>query len=310
MDPLAATSPAANPSGKDTVMTVVDTRSQWNQVGAEFVDRHCDLCGSDASHALVRLHGSAYHRCEDCGLIYARPIARNLTAINEHNYAGNLESYAAKVERQKPRNLRRLRRFARYRQTGNFLELGCNAGIVIAAARDAGWRAHGVDIAVAATTYARETLGLEVYCGTLAEAAYADDYFDVVYSNSVLEHLEHPFANLLEARRILRPGGVFYADTVNWDSYTRRILGTGWRYIDPIDHVHLYTPRNVRELARRAGFEVERIWTTGVRVEPNQPGTRWRPPWYLRLCKGPLSLAVRFTGKGDAIRFLLRKPLR
>ena len=111
-----------------------------------------------------------------------------------------------------------------------------------------------------------------------------------------------------ETYRILRPGGVFYADTVNWDSYTRRILGTGWRYIDPIDHVHLYTPRNVRELARRAGFEVERIWTTGARVEANQPGNTWRAPWYLRLAKGPLSLASRFTLKGDAIRFLLRKP--
>lgn len=290
-------------------MSVADTRANWNQVVAEFVDRHCDLCGSGASRALLHLHGSAYHQCERCGLIYARPIARNLAAINEHNYAENLGSYAIKVERQMPRNRRRLRRFERYRRTGNFLELGCNAGIVIAAARAAGWRAQGVDISAAATAYARDTLGLEVFCGTLAEAAYADDHFDVVYTNSVLEHLEHPFANLVEARRILRPGGVFYADTVNWDSYTRRILGAGWRYLDPIDHVHLYTPRNVRELARRAGFEVERIWTTGARVEPNQPGTTWRPPWYLRLCKGPLSLAARATGKGDAIRFLLRKRL-
>jgi SAM-dependent methyltransferase len=198
--------------------------------------------------------------------------------------------------------------FERYRKTGNFIELGCNTGGVVLAAQDNGWNASGVDISVAATRYAREELSLDVFTGTLEEAGYPANHFDVVYSNSVMEHLAYPLQVLQEAYRILRPGGVFYADTVNWKSYTREILGANWRYIDPADHVHLYTPDNVASMAAHAGFEVERIWTTGVRVTANAAESTFVTPWYLLMIKGLLSIATRFTKKGDAIKFLLRKP--
>ena len=123
-----------------------------------------------------------------------------------------------------------------------------------------------------------------------------------------MEHLEHPMSAITESLRILRPGGVFYADTVNWDSYTRRILREHWRYIDPIDHVHLYTPENVANMAKRAGFEIDRIWSNGARVEANQPGSTFVAPWYLSMSKGLLSIGARMFNKGDTIKFRLRKP--
>ncbi len=68
-------------------------------------------------------------------------------------------------------------------------------------------------------------LGLDVFTGTVDAAAFPADSFDVIFTNAVMEHLCDPLSVLRECRRILRPGGVFYADTVNWDSYTRRLLG-------------------------------------------------------------------------------------
>ncbi len=288
---------------------VAETRGAWNAVKAEFVDRNCDSCGQSESTELLPMHGSAYHRCCHCGLIYARPVAQNLVDINERNYQEGLEKYSQKAEKQRPQNRKKLKFFRRFRKTNLFLEVGCNTGIVILAARDLGWQAKGVDISVAATEYARTQLDLDVFTGTLEEANYAADSFDVIYTNSVMEHLAHPKATLLEAKRILRPGGIFYADTVNWDSYTRRILGANWRYMDPIDHVHLFTPENILTLSKNVGLEHVRTWTTGVRVRANQPGSNWVTPWYLHLAKGPLSLATRFTKKGDSIKFILRKPM-
>jgi len=171
-----------------------------------------------------------------------------------------------------------------------------------------GWSVKGVDLSRAANSFAREKLGLDVFTGTVEEAGFPDDYFDVVFTEATIEHVRHPLSTLKECRCILRPGGVFYADTVNWDSYTRRLLGSHWKYLGPAGHVHLYTPRNVVSLGHHAGLEHVWTWTTGVRVKPRQP-TTFEPPWYWHLFKGPLSFLTRLTKKGDHIEFLARKPL-
>ncbi len=273
----------------------------------KFKDTNCDICGSWNSKELLKLKGSAYHECTTCGLIFARPIPNNLDQINEENYSAKIEDYVSKIEGKRKQYRRKLKQFSRFKKNGNFLEIGCNAGAALNVAREMGWNAKGVDISVAASFFARNKMGLDVFTGTVEAAAFPDNYFDVIYTNATLEHIRHPLSTLKECRRILRPGGVFYADTVNWDSYTRRLLGANWKYINPVDHVHLYTPQNILSLCQRAGLEHVRTWTSGVKVKVRTP-TISKTPWCWHLFKGPLSLLTKLTKKGDSIEFLARKP--
>ncbi|MFB0552250.1 MAG: class I SAM-dependent methyltransferase [Phycisphaerae bacterium] len=272
----------------------------------KFKDTNCDICGSWNSKELLKLKGSAYHECTTCGLIFARPIPDNLDDINEENYSAKIEAYVSKIEGKRKQYRRKLKQFSRFKKTGNFLEIGCNAGAFLKVARDIGWNVKGVDISLTASSFARENLGLDVFTGTVETAGFPSNYFDVIFTNATLEHIRNLLSTLKECHRILRPGGVFYADTVNWDSYTRQLLGSDWKYLNPIRHVHLYTPRNILSLCRYAGLKHIRTWTTGVRVKPHTPAT-FKTPWYCHLLKGPLSLLVRLTNKGDSIEFLARK---
>ena len=268
----------------------------------------CTVCGSRDAAEVIRLPDGAYRQCARCQMVFASPMPRDLAQVNEAGFTSRLDVYAAKVDALRGRNRRKLLRFSRYRQTGRLLEIGCSAGAALDVARRMGWQVKGVDLCAASSAHARERLGLDVFTGTVEAAAYPDDCFDVVFSNAVLEHLADPLSTLRECRRILRPGGVFYADTVNWDSYTRRLLGGGWKYLSPRAHVHLYTPGSVLSLCRYAALEHLRTWTTGVRFQPHPPGgARPRRPW--GLLKGPLSLLARLTNKGDHLKFLARKPL-
>ena len=285
-----------------------DRKTPGEQALPELVDRNCDVCGSADSVVVLDDHTSAYHRCGECGLIYTSPIPADYTAANEGYYEDVVDKYAHKVETRLDDIKRVLRMFDRYRTANRFLEVGCNTGATLVAAQELGWQAEGVDISRAATAYARDTLGLSVFTGPLEAAEFESGRFDVVYSNAVLEHLEHPYRTMCEVARVLRPGGVFFADTVNWDSYTQRYLGAHWRYLDPLHHLHIYTPDNVRELAERAGLTVERIWTTGVRLKDKRRGEVYSAPWYLHAIKGVLSAATRVNRKGDSIKFLLRRP--
>ena len=142
---------------------------------------------------------------------------------------------------------------------------------------------------------------------TIDNANYPDDHFDVVYSNAVLEHVEHPLETLQEVSRVLRPGGVFYCNTVNWASYTQEVLGLNWFLLDPTHHIHLFTPQNVKMLCEKSGLQHVKTWTTGARVEANTPGSTFQTPFYLKLMKGPYSALSRITKKGDSIHFLATK---
>lgn len=273
----------------------------------KFRESCCDVCGSGDAVELIRLRGSAYHQCQECGLIYANPMVSNLYEVAELRLSSRLQEYADKVVSRRARHRKMLKRLETYRQTGNFLEIGCNTGAALDAARRHGWITKGLDVSETATAYARDELGLDVFTGTVEEAGFPDAYFDVIYSHAVIEHVLHPLSLMQQCRRILRPGGVIYAVTVNWDSYTQQILGGGWRLLDPVHHVHLFTPQNVKALCERAGLEHVRTWTTGVRVRANGEGYARSVPWYLNLAKGPLSGLTRFTGKGDSIAFIARR---
>ena len=84
-------------------------------------------------------------------------------------------------------------------------------------------------------------------------------------------HLNDPIEGLLEARRVLRPGG--FVGTVTWGSglespamriWTQCLEDHGAAPPDPITEARddlLNTPEKLAALLREAGFEVIRTWS-------------------------------------------------
>ncbi|AHG90042.1 Methyltransferase type 11 [Gemmatirosa kalamazoonensis] len=100
---------------------------------------------------------------------------------------------------------------------------------------------------------------------------FADDTFDLVTANMVVEHLDDPAAQFAEVRRVLRPGGAFLFHTPNARSYfvaTARLLPDGLKrrvakFLDGRDESDVFPtlyranrPEDVAEVAASAGLEV------------------------------------------------------
>jgi SAM-dependent methyltransferase len=81
---------------------------------------------------------------------------------------------------------------------------------------------------------------------------YEDQFFDVVLSNGVLEHVPNELESLRELHRVLKPGGTFIITALpNRYSYTEavaRLRGMG--------HERLYTLSNLRKELCGQGFRV------------------------------------------------------
>lgn len=95
----------------------------------------------------------------------------------------------------------------------DLLDLGAGAGIVAEMNfKGKARRVCGVDPDPRVAVNPNLDEGRE---GVGEKIPYADESFDVVVSDNVLEHLDDPVAVFREVARVMRPGGVFLAKTPN-----------------------------------------------------------------------------------------------
>jgi dolichol-phosphate mannosyltransferase len=129
------------------------------------------------------------------------------------------------------------------------LDLGCGFGEfsnnVVAARRLA------VDVSDESASHLDE--GVEFRAGDIGDVSWvADQSVDVVFTSNVLEHLsdrDHVVRAVSEARRVLKPGGVFIAMGPN----IRFLAGPYW---DFWDHIVPISDRSISELLEMLHFEV------------------------------------------------------
>ncbi len=100
-------------------------------------------------------------------------------------------------------------------QGGRLVDLGCGTGFIIDLARDLFQEIDGVDITPAMLAKVDATQGTvtlhESQCESLP---FADESFDVATAYSFLDHVSDYRLVFVEAARVLRPGGYFYADLI------------------------------------------------------------------------------------------------
>lgn len=95
---------------------------------------------------------------------------------------------------------------------GKCLDLGCGTGIAIPRLVELGWTVVGVDISGDQLRVARDRIGdvaAELIKADATNMPFTDESFDAVVSLWTHTDFDHPEAVVVEARRVLRPGGRF-----------------------------------------------------------------------------------------------------
>lgn len=146
---------------------------------------------------------------------------------------------------------------------GNFLDIGCGLGSVVMAMSQLGMHAQGVEPSPVAAKKC-QSIGLDVFCGTLEEAKLPDANFDSMSMFHVLEHVPDPVATLTECRRILKPGGELFIGVPNFDSLLRSLVGSIWRPIQAPVHLHHFRQKSLETSARIAGLRVVQSSTESI----------------------------------------------
>ena len=152
------------------------------------------------------------------------------------------------------------------------LDLACGTGALEARLLD-GWPGLtivGIDLSRGMLDQARAGHRAGVVGWVQANASrlpIPDRSFDRVVCANSLHHFRTPARALLEAHRVLRPGGQFVLVDWSADFVTTRMLGYWLRWADP-SHQRTWTLRACRSLLERSGFEeietrrfkIDRLW--------------------------------------------------
>ena len=144
------------------------------------------------------------------------------------------------------------------REATPVLDLGCGRGELLLLLRDAGVAASGVESDPALAQAARRR-GLEVVEDDVLEAlrAQPEGSLGAITAIHLLEHLEQDrlLEVLREARRALRPGGVFLAECPNPLSLR---VGAALFWRDPT-HVRPLLPEVLELFLESSGYEVKSV---------------------------------------------------
>ncbi|SNR96330.1 Methyltransferase domain-containing protein [Geodermatophilus pulveris] len=234
----------------------------------------------DVVCCLCRVPGTLVHdlvpfgvvRCPQCALVFISPRLRPEALQRLYDDAGYFEGgvYDAGVraESRSPAMLLqrtwtagRLALIDRERDLpagGRLLEVGAGYGLFLAAAREAGWAASGVELSRTGAKHAQDTLGLDVFCGQLEDAPL-EPGFDVVCAWDTAEHVPDPVSFWRTVRSLVADDGVVVFSTPYVDSLPARLLGTRWWTLKPAEHIWHFTPRTHALLLARAGLALTRV---------------------------------------------------
>ena len=96
------------------------------------------------------------------------------------------------------------------------VDIGCGRGEFLRGFIKCGMQGFGLDRSRSAAKYCPEA---DLRTADLEKDSfpYEDDFFDVVYSKSVIEHFYYPEKLVSEIRRVLKPGGLVITMCPSWE---------------------------------------------------------------------------------------------
>ncbi|MBF9040321.1 methyltransferase domain-containing protein [Rhodobacterales bacterium LSUCC0387] len=172
------------------------------------------------------------------------------------------------------------------------LDVGCGRGEFLSGFMKCGAVGFGIDQSRAAENYCPDAT-LKISDIENDGMPYDDNFFDVVYSKSVIEHFYYPERMVKEIFRVLKPGGIVITMCPDWE-FNYRIYFEDYTHRTPFMRVSL------RDIFLIHGFEsvtVDRfrqlpvLWGKGATLLPLAELTRVLAP----NCLKPYSKWVRFS---------------
>lgn len=149
---------------------------------------------------------------------------------------------------------------------GRILDWGAGDGRLVHWLNADGFDAVGID------PYSRSADNDAVIAAAIEDAPFPSGSFDAVLAFHLIEHLPDPVEAVRAAVRLLKPGGVLFAEVPNIASLEFRIFRSRWQPLEIPYHLNHFTPDTMVHLMTDAGADrIVHMSFFSHRVSPSTP---------------------------------------
>jgi SAM-dependent methyltransferase len=223
----------------------------------------CPLCGAVFQDWFVK-QGRRLARCPECGLVSVPDgLVADKNGVSIYESDDNIflkdgnEAYY--LDETNLRSCRvKLDWIRRYLPEGSgLLDVGANYGHFLAVAREFYPAVAGFDLSPQAVRWSRELFGVRNFTASIYDPPQELlGPHEGVTCWDVIEHLPDPLGALASLHRLVAPGGYLFLSTPDAGSVVARLLGRHWHYLDPEQHLYLFSRANLQTALERSGFQV------------------------------------------------------
>lgn len=174
-------------------------------------------------------------------------------------YGASGTPYFSPITAKRYREL--LDEFEDHKGKGRIHDAGCGFGFFVSIAAEEGWDASGSELSERAVKSCLEN-GLKV---TQGESIGGEDY-DVITSFEVIEHVRYPQEYLKMISKSLKPDGLVYITTPNFNGLSRFLLGANYNVINFPEHLCYFTRKTLDQMLQEQGFRKVWIKTDGISI--------------------------------------------
>jgi len=283
----------------------------------------CILCSSNNLINLNKYKHAYLTKCKECKFVFSKIRPSEDELIKHYtNYPSNEVISYITVRRYNEL----LDQFEEFRKSNNIIDVGCGDGFFLDEAKKRGWNVYGTEYRLESVNKCLEK-GINIKLGKLTSLHYPIDFFDIITSFEVIEHINNPSEEIIEFKKILRPGGIVYITTPNFNSMSRYFLGRKWNIIEYPEHLSYYTALTLKNAFQKNNFKLLKFSITGLSptrllnslnnkkdVWLKQIGSeemvrhKFERKRFMKLLKHIINFMLTYTHTGDTLKFFFKKP--
>lgn len=230
----------------------------------------CPICSSTDSKWDLRKSGYDIYKCHHCNhfFVFPLPPAEQLEFLysSRSGYHTELGSdYLNEGYFNKFFN-HQIKKIQQHIPSGFLLDIGCSNGEFLELAKNYGYEIQGVEPNDTTSTIALNN-GIPVFEGTLQQAHFPSNNFDIIHLGDIIEHVTDAHNLLTEVHRTLKPGGIILINTPNHDAFFPKAtyflykkFGIPWSHPTPPHHLNQFSPTSISHLLSQMNFSVKEIY--------------------------------------------------
>lgn len=232
------------PACHGTALTVAFTSAAWRDFAATTADTRRTVAAT--LNADMDLGFDAFLRCDGCGTVFTDRVPPP-TALSRfyQAYYGNA-GYLSKRDRKVALETRRIFLLKFLIRGRRFLDVGCNMGCAVEAARRNGFTATGLELDETSVAMAREQFSRNEFIAGTIDGIPPQQRFDLLYCSEVIEHVPDVPRFAAKLGGLVAPGGMLFLTTP--DSGHKKLRGDvlRWDVTRPPEHLTLFTRAGIR----------------------------------------------------------------